>query len=213
MDNNHYALLCVWLSILPVTEQNYLADRISPESPLGKTLFSQPTGSNYPNHKFMIDIALLVATIREDLEAVRELASSPTFRLKAWESNCQALLKAAAIGHSQIVDVLLRGAANKESQDTNGNTAAHLAAAGGHDETLLVLHKHHAWLLAQNSEGLTPIDLARSFCHERTVFEIVPRKYRGWGEWRGYVEDEQPEHLGSMSGVDTSKTTSQRTIS
>lgn len=213
VDNNHYALLCVWLSILPVTEQNYLADRISPESPLGKTLFSQPTGSNYPNHKFMIDIALLVATIREDLEAVRELASSPTFRLKAWESNCQALLKAAAIGHSQIVDVLLRGAANKESQDTNGNTAAHLAAAGGHDETLLVLHKHHAWLLAQNSEGLTPIDLARSFCHERTVFEIVPRKYRGWGEWRGYVEDEQPEHLGSMSGVDTSKTTSQRTIS
>ena len=70
-----------------------------------------------------------------------DLASSYFFQFKPWELECEALLKAAAIGHSQILETLLRYKANKESQDADGNTAAHLAAAGGHDEALQVLHK------------------------------------------------------------------------
>ena len=46
------------------------------------------------------------------------------------------MLKAAAIGHSQIPETLLQYMANKESRHADGNTAAHLAAAKGHDEAL-----------------------------------------------------------------------------
>lgn len=191
VENNHCALLRVWISDLPVREQSYLGDSILPETPLGKSIFSHSTTSNYSDQKTISDLALAVAVRKDDLKMVRYIASSYTFRHKAWEVDCEALVKAAAIGNSQMVETLLLNRANKESRDARGNTAAHLAAAGGHDETLLILHKYDAWLLAPNDDGWTPLDLARRFCDVRTLDAIIPRKYPGWGEWCGYVDEER----------------------
>lgn len=191
VENNHYALLSLWLSALTISEQKYLADSILPESSLEKSVFYHSRRNACFNHKGIIFFALGVAARRKDLETVTDLASSYFFQYKAWELECEALLKAAAIGHSQIIETLLHYKANKESVDADGNTAAHHAAAGGHDEALQVLHKHDAWLQAQNSDGLTPVDLARRFCDERTLTAIIPRKYPGWGEWCGYLDEER----------------------
>lgn len=190
VENNHSALLRVWLSDLPVREQSYIGDSIVSESPLGKSFFNHST-SNYSDEKRILQFALAVAVRNDDLNTIRDLASSCAFRHKAWEVECEELVKAAAIGHSQIVEILLQNGANKESCDARGNTAAHLAAVGGHNEALQILHRYGAWLLAPNLDGRTPIDLARRFCDVRTIDAIIPKKYPGWGEWCGYVDEER----------------------
>lgn len=195
VENNHYALFSVWFSGLPVSEQMLLEDTIIPMSPLEKSIFRHSLRENFPEYRRIMTSRLLAAAVRrEDLQTVRDLVSSRTFQHKAWESDCPELLKAAAIGNSQIVEILLESRVNKEYRDASGNAAAHLAAAGGHDKALQVLHKHGAWLQDQNSDGLTPIDLAQRFCQSQTVWAISPQKYKGWGDWRGYVNEDEEDY-------------------
>lgn len=120
-----------------------------------------------------------------------ELIGATVFRHNPWESDCEALVLAAAKGYLDIVELLLDAGVNKDSQDFDGNTAAHLAAANGHDEVLLSLRDHGAWPQQRNVDGLNALQLAAGNCDPETVSALTPRRYPGWGEYRGYQEDER----------------------
>lgn len=137
VENNHYPLLIIWVSSdMPMTEYRHLIHAIAPESRLGKIFCEQREDSvNMP--KATLDLGLAMAVAHSDLELARQLAGSSVFRHRPWESDCQGLILAAAKGYLDIVELLLQLGVNTNSQDEDGNTAAHLAAANGHDKVLL----------------------------------------------------------------------------
>lgn len=191
MENNHYPLLTIWVSSdSPATKHTHLISAVAPESQLYKLICQQREDSvNMP--KATLDLGLAIAAVHGDLEQARKLAGTTVFRHKPWESDGQALILAAAKGYLDIVELLLEAGVNKNSQGEDGNTAAHLAAANGHDEVILFLRDRGAWLQARNVDGMNALQLAAIHCHPKTVSKITPRKYPGWGEYRGYQDGEE----------------------
>lgn len=191
VENNHYPLLTIWATIgKPVAMDAHLIRAVAPESQLGKILCEQREDSVHMT-KIMVDLKLAFAVVHGDLESARKLVGTAVFRQKPWESDCQALVLAAAKGYLDIVELLLNTGVNKDSQDIDGNTAAHLAAANGHDEVLLFLKDHGTWLQQRNTDGLDALQLAVGNCDPKTISAVTPRRYPGWGEYRGYQEDER----------------------
>lgn len=192
VENDHYPLLSIWISLnIPALEYAYLADAIAPDSQLFRVLYQQKQEKvNSTNVKPVIDLMLASAAVRGDLKMAREITGAAIFQNKPWESDCQALILAAAKGHLEIVDLLLESGVHKDSQDADGNTAALLAAANGHGEVLMCLKGRGAWLQHKNHRGITALDQAQQHCDSNTFSALTSRKYPGWGEYRGYQEDE-----------------------
>lgn len=72
-----------------------------------------------------------------------------------------ALIRAAMMGHKNIVELLLKHRARSDIQDQDGNNALHKAAQNGHGPVIETILRDNASLKqALNNKGQTPYDLA-----------------------------------------------------
>lgn len=78
------------------------------------------------------------------------------------------LIAAAADGHAETVDFLLKAGANIEAAHNDGGTALYCAVAAGHPDALKVLMEAGAKLEVTNGGGQTPIMIACWNPHEST---------------------------------------------
>ena len=77
------------------------------------------------------------------------------------------LLAAAAHGHLQSVQLLIKNHARVDVFDTEGMSALHLSAEGGHGQVCDTLLAHNAYVNSKSRVGLTPLHLAalKGFVH------------------------------------------------
>ncbi len=83
------------------------------------------------------------------------------------------LVGAAENGHTRIIDLLLDRGAQVNAQNSDGNTALHLAAMNGYGHTITKLLRFGADVNALNHHNETPLEIA--VLHERddTVQQLV----------------------------------------
>jgi hypothetical protein len=71
-----------------------------------------------------------------------------------------ALVRAAALGRKEIVDILLRANARVNKTDQRGSTACHAAARGGHHDVLALLLARRPNLAVVDVDGRTALYFA-----------------------------------------------------
>lgn len=69
---------------------------------------------------------------------------------------------AAALGKSEMLELLIRAGANLNAKDAQGHTPVHLGALYGHPEILRKAALAGAEMSEPSEQGLTPMDLALS---------------------------------------------------
>ena len=76
---------------------------------------------------------------------------------------------AAAKGHKEIVEILLRAGADKDKQDMSGSTPLHGSAFYGHKEVVEILLRAGADKDKQDKYGRTPLHWAAESGHKEIV--------------------------------------------
>lgn len=102
-------------------------------------------------------------------EAERLLATGVTVDDADEVSGTTPLQMAAAYGHEDVLDLLLRHGANVSARDTGGRTALHWAAEGGTPAIVQSLVVHQADVNVQDASGETPLHIAAA----RGALEVV----------------------------------------
>ena len=99
-----------------------------------------------------------------DVEAVRSILAQDPYRVsRRQDGKVTPLHRAAAEGHGEIVELLLRAAAAPDVRDYGGSTPLHAAARAGHLESVRALLAHDARPSLINDAGDTPLhDAARA---------------------------------------------------
>ena len=93
-----------------------------------------------------------------DVDAVRAILARDPFRVRERQgAKVTPLHRAAAAGHGEIVELLLKASADPDARDYGGSTALHMAAAGGHDKSIEALLAHAAKPSLLNEAGDTPL--------------------------------------------------------
>ena len=83
------------------------------------------------------------------------------------------LHQAAAGGHVQTVQELVRAGADPNARDAAGQTPLHLAAAGGHGQTAEALIRLGSDPTARDAAGQTPLHLAAAGGHGQTAEALI----------------------------------------
>jgi beta-lactamase regulating signal transducer with metallopeptidase domain len=83
------------------------------------------------------------------------------------------LHQAAAGGHVQTVQELVRAGADPNARDAAGQTPLHLAAAGGHGQTAEALIRLGSDPNARDAAGQTPLHLAAAGGHGQTAEALI----------------------------------------
>ena len=108
------------------------------------------------------------AAISGDADAVSAILAEDPYRVtRRQEAKVTPLHLAAAEGHAEVVELLLRASAAPDAKDYGGSTPLHAAARGGHLETARALLAHDARPSPMNDAGDTPLhEAARGGHHE-----------------------------------------------
>lgn len=84
-----------------------------------------------------------------------------------------ALVHSTSLGHSAIVDILLRAGAHVDACDSKQRTACHVAAEQGHADVLARLLAHTPDLGRRDVFGYTPFEVAIRYRQERIVIMLI----------------------------------------
>lgn len=87
--------------------------------------------------------------------------------------DANALIEAAAHGHTRIVELLFNHGARVDDVDSSGTTACHAAAKNGHVGVLELLVSRQANLAIQIADGLTALYLAIRYDHLHAVVFLI----------------------------------------
>ncbi|KAL0870858.1 hypothetical protein ABMA27_004701 [Loxostege sticticalis] len=119
--------------------------------------------------------ALLDAAARGDAARLNSLLDAEPRHIDATDENgCSTLQRAAADGHVDAVQLLLRRGADPNKQDhVHGNTAAHEAAWKGYSRCVALLAAAGADLRARNAGGFAPLHLACQNGHNQSCREVL----------------------------------------
>ena len=113
---------------------------------------------------------LLLAAGRGDAEAVAWiLQAGADVEAAAGERRETALHRAAAAGHTKIVETLLSAGARADHANADGECALFLAARGGHLDTVRRLVRSGADLERETRHGETALDAARTAGHSEVA--------------------------------------------
>ena len=103
-----------------------------------------------------------------DVDAVRSILAQDPYRVgNRKDGKVTPLHRAAAEGHGEIVELLLRASAAPNVRDYGGSTPLHAAARGGHAASVGALLAHDARPSLINEAGDTPL-------HEAAAWRGVP---------------------------------------
>jgi ankyrin repeat protein len=105
--------------------------------------------------------AVITAVLSNDVERVRQSViqkkDNPNY---TDDQGRTALMHAAILGNTEIVEVLLDNGAKIAAVDPTGSTALHWAAARGNADVVRQLVAARAVVNAENKQGATPLMLA-----------------------------------------------------
>ncbi len=105
-----------------------------------------------------------------DVDAVRAILASDPYRItRRQDGKITPLHRAAAEGHAEVVELLLRASAAPDAKDYGGSTPLHAAARGGHLESVRSLLAHRARPSPINEAGDTPLHEAARGGHLEVV--------------------------------------------
>jgi hypothetical protein len=104
-----------------------------------------------------------------------------------------------AIYKLEVVEYLLEQGADRDKQDSNGDTPLHTAAIRGHLEMAKALMRYGANLDAKNRRGLLPIDAARNEEIKQAILD-EPRRRNDHTYKRIREEDLQPAKKQKTEG-------------
>jgi ankyrin repeat protein len=105
-----------------------------------------------------------------DVDAVRAILAQDPYRVtRRQDGKITPLHRAAAEGHAEVVELLLRASAAPGSKDYGGSTPLHAAARGGHLESVRALLAHGAKPSPMNEAGDTPLHEAARGGHLEIV--------------------------------------------
>ena len=115
------------------------------------------------------------AAVREgDMDAVtRHLDNGADLNEQDPASGQTPLSTAAAYGHTEVVDLLLRKGAGVDSHTQDGSTALHSAAAFGHTEIVDLLLRNGADVNARPKNDSTALHSAAFFGHAETAEHLL----------------------------------------
>lgn len=86
--------------------------------------------------------ALIIAVIKNDIDAVKALVQSPKIDLEAkLKGNQTALMYACYAGYAHLVEVLLQAGANPETKDAHGFSALDFALDKHHKDIVMILRQ------------------------------------------------------------------------
>lgn len=101
-----------------------------------------------------------------DLDAVRAILAADPYRVtRRQDGKITPLHRAAAEGHAEVVELLLRASAAPNTKDYGGSTPLHAAARSGHLESVRALLDHGAKPSPMNEAGDTPLHEAARAGH------------------------------------------------
>uniref|UniRef100_A0A8W8JLN2 Uncharacterized protein n=1 Tax=Magallana gigas TaxID=29159 RepID=A0A8W8JLN2_MAGGI len=112
-----------------------------------------------------------VAVIRELMKFNRSVVTTARNRT----NNSTALHLAAAGGHKEVVEVLLKAGASATDENADGMTAIHLCARYGHVNILDALDGHVNWRITSKKTGLSAIHCAAHYGQVDFVREMLTK--------------------------------------
>lgn len=105
-----------------------------------------------------------------DLEEVTALLQqNPELVFSQTDDRVAPLHRAAAFGHTDVVELLLARKAEVDAKDNEGNTPLYLSAQHGQTSTVEMLLAHQADVNGRGKNGLTPLHAAAFSGHRETV--------------------------------------------
>ncbi|HML19015.1 MAG TPA: ankyrin repeat domain-containing protein, partial [Candidatus Dependentiae bacterium] len=119
------------------------------------------TGIIHPGENYWIDHPLHEAADAGNLDRVRTLLHAPGFHANLRDITQETPLhKAAAQGHTQIIEYLINEGAIIDIQNATGKTPLHIAASKGFIAAAQALLKHGANIRQETPEHITPLIIA-----------------------------------------------------
>jgi hypothetical protein len=102
-------------------------------------------------------------------EVLQLLAEEVDIEERGGASVCSPLHVASAMGHDEVVLLLLEHGAEVSARNNKGGTPLHYACRQGHHLIVRFLLHTGADLQSRNNDGWTPEDLARVYSHPQVV--------------------------------------------